>query len=242
MIPLKRRKVTTDKNASPDVKMCKFPDIHIYIMEKRMGASRKSFLTHLGRSKGFLIEESYSSSVTHVVSENNTGDEVDIWIKKQEVEDGASSSSVNLLDISWLTESMASGNPVPIQDRHRLKINTKPSEVTPAIMMKSYACQRRTPLKHHNSFLTDALEILALNAEFTENEGRSVAFRRAASVLKALPRVVRTTDDLKDLPCLGEHSLRVIKEILDDGTSSEVESTRQSEQFQAMKVNQYHSV
>ncbi|TSM28122.1 DNA-directed DNA/RNA polymerase mu [Bagarius yarrelli] len=236
MIPLKRRKVTTDTTATPDIKMCKFPDIHIFIVERRMGASRKSFLTHLGRSKGFLIEESYSSSITHVVSENNTGDEVDIWIKKQEVEDEASTSSVNLLDISWLTESMASGNPVPIQDRHRLKINTKPSEVTPAILMKSYACQRRTPLKHHNSVLTDALEILALNAEFTKNEGRSVAFRRAASVLKALPRGVRTMDDLKDLPCLGEHSLRVIKEILDAGTSSEVEWTRQSEQFQAMKA------
>lgn len=63
-----------------------------------------------------------SSSTTHVVSENNTGDEVDIWIKKQEMEGKVSANSVNLLDISWLTESMASGNPVPIQDWHRLKV------------------------------------------------------------------------------------------------------------------------
>ncbi|KAK3521306.1 hypothetical protein QTP70_003155 [Hemibagrus guttatus] len=153
-----------------------------------------------------------SSSTTHVVSENNTGDEVDTWIKKQKDTEGkASAHSVNLLDISWLTESMASGTPVPIQDRHRLKTSPKPSEITPAVRMKSYACQRRTPLKHHNSFLTDALEILAQNAEFSENEGRSVAFRRSASVLKALPHVVRSMDNLKDLPCLGEHSLRVIK-------------------------------
>lgn len=104
---------------------------------------------------------------------------------------------------------------------------------------------------------------MAENAEFSENEGRSVAFRRSASVLKALPHAVRVVNELKDLPCLGEHSLRVIKvrgifwvqalvrlngsvayanaplfqEILEDGTSSEVESTRQSEPFQAMKVS-----
>lgn len=59
--------------------------------------------------------------------------------------------------------------------------------------------------------LQEALETLAENAEFSENEGRSVAFRRSASVLKALPYVVRAMNELKDLPCLGEHSLRVIK-------------------------------
>ncbi|KAM9456309.1 DNA-directed DNA/RNA polymerase mu isoform 2-T2 [Clarias gariepinus] len=237
MIPLKRRKVTTEQNAShANSAECKFPDVAIFIVERKMGASRKSFLTRLARSKGFLIEESYSSSTTHVVSENNTGDEVEVWIKKQETEGKVSSSSVSLLDISWLTESMARGSPVPIQDRHRLKTSPKPSELTPVIIMKSYACQRRTPLKHHNLFLTEALEVLAENAEFSENEGRSVAFRRSSSVLKALPYIVRTMQDLKGLPCLGDHSLRVIKEILEDGTSSEVESTRQSEQFQAMKA------
>ncbi|GAA6083864.1 DNA-directed DNA/RNA polymerase mu isoform X3 [Tachysurus ichikawai] len=236
MVPLKRRKVTTEPTFSHDNKACKFPDVVICILERKMGASRKSFLTRLARSKGFLIQEAYSSSTTHLVSENNTGDEVDKWIKKQEIEGKTSTDSVNLLDISWLTESMASGNPVSIQDRHRLKISMKPNDFTPAVKMKSYACQRRNPLKHHNLFLTDALETLAQNAEFSENEGRSVAFRRSASVLKALPHVVRAMDELKDLPCLGEHSLRVIKEILEDGTSSEVESTRQSEQFQAMKA------
>lgn len=55
------------------------------------------------------------------------------------------------------------------------------------------------------------MDVLAQNAEFTENEGRSVAFRRSASVLKALPFAVRRMEDLKDLPCLGEHSLNVIK-------------------------------
>lgn len=54
---------------------------------------------------------------------------------------------------------------------------------------------------------------MAQNAEYNDNEGRSVAFRRAASVLKALPRRVRSMEDLRCLPCLGDHSQRVIKVI-----------------------------
>uniref|UniRef100_A0AAR2IVB2 DNA-directed DNA/RNA polymerase mu n=1 Tax=Pygocentrus nattereri TaxID=42514 RepID=A0AAR2IVB2_PYGNA len=236
MVPLKRRKVTSVQDDNQDSKVCKFPEVAIFIVERKMGASRKAFLSRLARSKGFRIEESYSPSTTHVVSESNTGEEVLAWLNNH-TEGKALTGSINLLDISWLTESMAEGKPLAIQDRHRLKVMGSLTLINPpATTVKSYACQRRTPLKHHNTFLTDALEILAENAEFNENEGRSVAFRRSASVLKALPHVVRGMDDLKNLPCLGEHSVRVIKEILEDGTSSEVESTRQSEQYQAMKA------
>ncbi|XP_055063518.2 DNA-directed DNA/RNA polymerase mu isoform X2 [Misgurnus anguillicaudatus] len=199
-----------------------------------MGSTRRAFLTRLGRSKGFLITDTYSSSITHVVSENNTGDDVQTWIDNQTGQE--SSSSVHLLGIIWFTESMEAGQPVPVEDRHILKVNPKQNVNDNTMLIKSYACQRRTPLKHHNSLLTEALELLAENAEYSDNEGRSVAFRRAASVLKALPYRVQTMDQLKCLPCLGEHSQRVIKEILEDGTSSEVESTRHSEQFQAMKA------
>ncbi|ROL54052.1 DNA-directed DNA/RNA polymerase mu [Anabarilius grahami] len=174
-----------------------------------MGTSRRAFLTRLGRSKGFLIEETYSSSITHIVSENNSGDEVQAWLDNQTGRD--TSSSVCLLDIRWFTESMEAGHPVTVQDRHTLQVNPKPNIDPAAMLMKSYACQRRTPLKHHNSILTDALEILAQNAEYNDNEGRSVAFRRAASVLKALPHRVKSMEDLRSLPCLGDHSQRVIK-------------------------------
>ncbi|XP_030624184.1 DNA-directed DNA/RNA polymerase mu [Chanos chanos] len=233
MIPLKRRKVV--QTVLCDREASKFPDVVIYILERKMGSSRKAFLTRLGRSKGFLVEESYSSDVTHVVAENNSGEEVKAWLQNQTC-GGKSSGSVNLLDISWYTESMGKGSPILIEDRHRLKVDLQSNTDSPTFAIESYACQRRTPLKHHNASLTEALELLAQNAEFTDNEGRSVAFRRAAAVLKTLPRAVRRLDDLKGLPCLGEHSLRVIKEILEDGVSSEVESTRQSEQYKAMKV------
>ncbi|XP_042589082.1 DNA-directed DNA/RNA polymerase mu isoform X1 [Cyprinus carpio] len=232
MIPLKRRKVSLPVTQQNDT--CKFPHVSVFILERKMGTSRRAFLTRLGRSKGFLIKETYSSSITHVVSESNSGDEVQAWLDSQTERNA--SSSVHLLDISWFTESMEAGHPVIVQDKHILKVNPKPNGDSTAMLMKSYACQRRTPLKHHNSFLTEALEILAQNAEYNDNEGRSVAFRRAASVLKALPRRVRSMQDLRWLPCLGDHSQRVIKEILEDGSSREVESTRQSEQYQAMKA------
>lgn len=56
-----------------------------------------------------------------------------------------------------------------------------------------------------------ALSLLAENAELSEEDGRGVAFRRAAAVLKALPEPVTCMTQLRGLPCLGEHSLRVIK-------------------------------
>lgn len=59
MVPLKRRKVTTEQTPGYDSKACKFPHIAVFILERKMGTSRKSFLTRLGRSKGFLIQESY---------------------------------------------------------------------------------------------------------------------------------------------------------------------------------------
>lgn len=101
----------------------------------------------------------------------------------------------------------------------------------------SYACQRRTPLANHNTALTvgsshthqgrllseheteallfflaqDALSLLAENAELSEEEGRGVSFRRAIAVLKVLPEKVTSMKQLRGLPCLGEHTLRVIK-------------------------------
>ena len=60
----------------------------------------------------------------------------------------------------------------------------------------------------------DALTLLAENAELNNEDGRAVAFRRAAAVLKALPGKVTSVAELKGLPCLGEHSQRVIKVII----------------------------
>ncbi|XP_036385070.1 DNA-directed DNA/RNA polymerase mu [Megalops cyprinoides] len=234
MVPLKRRKTDSGSVSGDDNKVIKFPNVVIFLLERKMGSSRKAFLTRLGRRKGFRIEESYSQAVTHVVSENNSGREMRAWLESQ-APAGSTEVPVHLLDISWFTESMRAGRPVDIQDRHRLQVTHEPGPEAVMITLSGYACQRRTPLQHHNTALTEALLVLAENAEFCEDEGRNIAFKRAASVLKALPQAVCRMGDLQGLPCLGEHSQRVIKEILEDGKSREVETTLQSEQYQAMK-------
>ncbi|XP_042370198.1 DNA nucleotidylexotransferase-like isoform X1 [Plectropomus leopardus] len=179
------------------------------------------------------ISSSHSESVTHVISENNSGDEVRAWLDSQV----KGQTDAQLLDISWYTESMRAGRPVDVLDRHKLQEQQiKESNKKMLFSVPSYACQRRTTLDNHNTVLTDALSLLAENAELSDEDGRGVAFRRAAAVLKALPAPVTDTRQLRGLPCLGGHSLRVIKEILENGASSEVESTKQSERFRALKV------
>ncbi|XP_023194085.1 DNA-directed DNA/RNA polymerase mu [Xiphophorus maculatus] len=238
MVPLKRRKVANSGSLnagthnSAATQPTKFPQVVLFLLERKMGASRRAFLSQLGRRKGFQVEELFSENVTHVICESNTAQEARMWLEAQ----GAGQAGRHLLDVSWYTESMRDGHPVEILDRHKLQeFAVNDSEVTP-FSVPSYACQRRSTLKNHNAVLTDSLSLLAENAELSDEDGRGVAFRRAAAVLKALPSAVTKMSQLKGLPCLGEHSLRVIKDILENGASSEVESTKESERFKALKV------
>ncbi|XP_043951848.1 DNA-directed DNA/RNA polymerase mu isoform X2 [Gambusia affinis] len=238
MVPLKRRKVANSgtlnagTHNSAATQPTKFPQVVLFLLERKMGASRRAFLSQLGRRKGFQVEELFSENVTHVICESNTAQEARMWLEAQ----GAGQTGRHLLDVSWYTESMRDGHPVEILDRHKLQeFAVNDSEVTP-FSVPSYACQRRSTLENHNAVLTDALSLLAEKAELSDEDGRGVAFRRAAAVLKALPSAVTKMSQLTGLPCLGEHSLRVIKDILENGASSEVESTKESERFKALKV------
>uniref|UniRef100_A0A7N6AF48 DNA-directed DNA/RNA polymerase mu n=1 Tax=Anabas testudineus TaxID=64144 RepID=A0A7N6AF48_ANATE len=239
MEPLKRRKLvsslagSTGTDSSGDNVPTKFPQVVLFLLERKMGSSRRTFLSQLGRKKGFQVEEAFSERVTHIVSENNSGNEVRSWLNSQ---DGGR-AAVHLLDISWYTESMRAGRPVQILDRHKLQVRTAEClNFAMVFSVPNYACQRRTTLENHNAVLTDALSLLAENAELEDEDGRGVAFRRAAAVLKALPKPVTSLTQLRGLPCLGEHSLRVIQDVLETGSSSEAESTKQSERFKALKV------
>ncbi|KAK5852202.1 hypothetical protein PBY51_023690 [Eleginops maclovinus] len=235
MVPLKRRKVSSGAGSagSADRVPAKFPQVVLFLLERKMGASRRTFLSQLGRKKGFQVEELFSESVTHVISENNSGDEVRTWLNSQV---GGGQTAAHLLDSSWYTESMKAGHPVEILDRHKLQEQQVNESKDVECIVPSYACQRRTTLENHNTVLTDALSLLAENAELNDEEGRGVAFRRATAVLKVLPKPVTDMTQLRGLPCLGGHSLRVIKDILENGASSEVEFTKQSERFKALKV------
>uniref|UniRef100_A0A1A8ERH9 DNA-directed DNA/RNA polymerase mu n=3 Tax=Nothobranchius korthausae TaxID=1143690 RepID=A0A1A8ERH9_9TELE len=234
MVPLKRRKLvpTGAVNTGTDPVRTKFPHVVLFLLERKMGTSRRAFLSQLGRRKGFQVEQVLSESVTHIISESNTREEVTAWLDFQ----GGGQADVLLLDISWYTDSIRAGHPVDILDRHRLQDLQGSGPEVAVFSVPSYACQRRTTLENHNTVLTDALSLLAENAELSDEDGRGVAFRRAAAVLKALPSAVMSISQLSGLPCLGEHSLRVIKDIWENGASSEVESTKVSERFKALRV------
>ncbi|CAL8318326.1 unnamed protein product [Lota lota] len=238
MVPLKRRKVVSSnsgQNSDTDTsKESRFPQAVIFILERRMGASRRAFLAQLGRSKGFRIQDTYSESVTHIISENNSGDEVRTWLGERGQH--RSRTPVHLLDISWYTESMREGQPVAILDRHWLQEQQRHHVKAPVFSAASYACQRSTPQPGHNTLLTAALAVLAESAELNGDEGRSVAFRRSEALLRSLDRQVQGAAELRGLPCLGEHSRRVIQDLLEYGVSCEVEETKSSSRYKAMKL------
>lgn len=175
-----------------------------------MGRSRRAFLTRLARSKGFRILDVYSSEVTHVVMEGTSAKEAICWQKDMNalLPDCPQPA---LLDISWFTESMAAGQPVPEEVRHRLEVAEPRKEPPISVTIPAYACQRPSPLTPHNTLLSEALETLAEAAGFEGKEGRFLTFYRAASMLKSLPYPVTSLSQLHGLPYFGEHSFRVIQ-------------------------------
>ncbi|KAG8440956.1 hypothetical protein GDO86_006627 [Hymenochirus boettgeri] len=237
-LPLKRRKKDAPAHREPAASEILFPDICLFIVERRMGAARRGFLTALAQKKGFSVTPHFSDKVTHVVSEQNSYSEVLSWIEKQmehKLQFGTESTP-HILDISWFTESMSSGEPVTVESRHRLGFSGSTESFDNVTQIPSYACQRRTSLLHQNKEITDALEILALSASFQGSEARSLAFARSTSVLKCLPFKLQSLQDVKDLPWCGNHCKRVIQEILEDGVCMEVELVKDSEQYQSMKL------
>ncbi|XP_052590390.1 DNA-directed DNA/RNA polymerase mu isoform X3 [Peromyscus californicus insignis] len=160
MLP-KRRRVRAESppraGASSAPPPVRFPGVAIYLAEPRMGRSRRAFLTRLAQSKGFRILDTYSSEVTHVVMEQTSAEEAICWQKNMDALLPGSPQPV-LLDISWFTESMAAGQPVPAEVRHHLEVPEPRKEPPSSVTMPTYACQRPTPLTHHNTTLSELLE------------------------------------------------------------------------------------
>ncbi|XP_020018619.2 DNA-directed DNA/RNA polymerase mu isoform X1 [Castor canadensis] len=238
MLPRRRRVRTRsldDAAASSALPSARFPGVAIYLAEPRMGRSRRAFLTRLARSKGFRVLDAYSSEVTHVVMEQTSAQEAICW---QEHMTATSPGRPHpaLLDISWFTESMAAGHPVLVEVRHRLEVAEPRKGPSSPTWMPPYACQRPTPLTHHNTTLSEALETLAEAAGFEGSEGRLLSFRRAASVLRALPGPVTSLSQLQGLPHFGKHSSRVVQELLEHGACEEVERVCCSERYRTMKL------
>uniref|UniRef100_A0A8C7DKU8 DNA-directed DNA/RNA polymerase mu n=1 Tax=Oncorhynchus kisutch TaxID=8019 RepID=A0A8C7DKU8_ONCKI len=208
---------------------CRFNEVTVYLVERKMGSSRRSFLTSLARSKGFRVEYALSDEVTHVVAEDNQAGALWAWLRGSGLRDV---SRLQVLDISWFTDSMREGRPVTVETSHL----TECSPPTADANVSQYACLRRTTTENHNKIFTDVLEELAENSEFNESKGPCLAFRRAASVLKSLPSAVHCLGAIQGLPCLGEHTKAVMEEILIFGRSFKVEEVQSDERYQALKL------
>ncbi|XP_043844541.1 DNA-directed DNA/RNA polymerase mu isoform X3 [Dromiciops gliroides] len=220
--------------AAPSPAALRFPEVTIYLAERHMGRTRRAFLTRLARAKGFRVDQSYSPEVTHVVMEGGSAAEASGWLDRVLGATGSLPRPL-LLNISWFTESMGQGKPVPVEGRHRLGVPLPTRSQGDPSSLPAYACQRHTPLNHHNLCFTEALETLAEAAGFEDSQGRLLSFRRAASVLKALPGPITSQSQLHRLPHFGDHTSRIVQEVLEHGVSSEVEKVKQSERYQTMK-------
>ncbi|XP_008573590.1 PREDICTED: DNA nucleotidylexotransferase [Galeopterus variegatus] len=241
--PRKKRPRQTGTSMASTSHDIKFQDLVLFILEKKMGTTRRAFLMELARRKGFRVDNELSDSVTHIVAENNSGSDVLEWLQVQKIR---ASSQLELLDVSWLIECMRAGKPVEMTGKHQLVVkrdylaspNPGPQKTLPLAAQKisPYACQRRTTLNNCNHMFTDAFEILAENYEFRENEDSYLAFKRAASVLKSLPFTIISMRDTEGIPCLGDNVKCVIEEIIEDGESSEVKNVLNDERYQSFKL------
>uniref|UniRef100_A0A667ZPQ8 Deoxynucleotidyltransferase, terminal n=1 Tax=Myripristis murdjan TaxID=586833 RepID=A0A667ZPQ8_9TELE len=93
----------------------KFQDVRLYLVERKMGCSRRSFLSQLARSKGFIVEDVLSDKVTHVVSEDNDAAGLWAWLEGCGLKD---LPKMQVLDIGWFTDSMREGKPVAVETKH----------------------------------------------------------------------------------------------------------------------------
>ncbi|NXI41837.1 TDT nucleotidylexotransferase, partial [Galbula dea] len=236
----KRQKGVHSPNLSCSYEI-KFNKFVIFIMQRKMGMTRRTFLMELARRRGFRVESELSDSVTHIVAENNSYPEVLDWLRGQAIGD---SSRFELLDISWLTACMEAGRPVDLEMKYRLKeqdqcpsLNTSESELPSFIASKvsQYSCQRKTTLNNYNKKFTDAFEIMAENYEFKENEIFCLEFLRAASLLKFLPFPVTRMKDIQGLPCVGGQVRDVIEEIIEEGESSRALEVLNDERYKSFK-------
>ncbi|XP_072042452.1 DNA nucleotidylexotransferase-like [Amphiura filiformis] len=254
--PMGKNRKNRGRNEEPTV--VKFQDVNIFIVERKIQRVRFEHLKKLARRKGFRVADSIEldEDITHIVAELDHREDVleAISSKLKASKDGQAIAerrleSAEVVCMDWFTACMEEQKPVEVKDEHRLKAKPKVVAICPSseqIRNSGYqdarfACQRRTPLKHHNKLLTDALESLEKHAEFLggdQNQSRALAFRKASAALKALPKPVRSMRDVQNLYDLrgGKHCKKVIQELIEDGFSTEIDNIREDKWFQTMEV------
>lgn len=78
----------------------------------------------LGKGQGLTPARSLPSpEVTHVVMEQTSAEDALCWQKSRAAPRSPGGARPALVDISWFTESMAAGQPVAVECRHRLEVS-----------------------------------------------------------------------------------------------------------------------
>ncbi|XP_052261121.1 DNA-directed DNA/RNA polymerase mu-like isoform X2 [Dreissena polymorpha] len=209
----------------------------IYILEARIQRQRLKDMQNSARKRQMSIAEQYSSSVTHIVTEFDNADAV---ARKLGLESARCLNQRQVVKLQWFADCIRAGCIVPVDEHHKVKSGEN-NQVAPPVSARipDYACQRHTPLQHHNTKFTDALEILEKYADLRYDDqdySRALAFRRASCVLKSLSRPLSRLSEIQNVTHIGSHSQKVIQEILEDGTSEEVEKICADPWFQKMKL------
>uniref|UniRef100_A0A3Q3J632 BRCT domain-containing protein n=1 Tax=Monopterus albus TaxID=43700 RepID=A0A3Q3J632_MONAL len=153
IVPRVRKRSRPVEASVPRREGVMFEDVRLYLVERKMGSSRRSFLTQLARSKGFIVDNILSDVVTHVVSEDCQASSLWTWLKECALKN---LPNMHVLDISWFTDSMREGRPVAVETRHLIQdtLPTEGSTPTPVATVSQYACQRRTTTENKNQIFT----------------------------------------------------------------------------------------
>ncbi|CAB1100345.1 unnamed protein product [Ectocarpus sp. CCAP 1310/34] len=96
----------------------------------------------------------------------------------------------------------------------------------PAFVVPMYACQRPTPMKHHNHEVTDVLDAMTKMYKVVGDWQRADSFMRLSSVLRFLDRRIRSGSDIRHVHHVGERMVEAVDEILETGTLGRLEELK----------------
>ncbi|XP_046360597.2 DNA nucleotidylexotransferase-like isoform X1 [Haliotis rufescens] len=219
-----------------------FSRLKLLIMPQRIQKRRLETIKIAAKKRGVQTVSELSTEVTHIVTEFETVEQVVRALKKDNV---ATLGDVEIVSLTWLTECFKAGKVNVATEAYRLKHETLESADNGnepegnTSLLPEWACQRDTPLEHHNHHLTAGIETLQLYSELRDLDqdySRALAFRRASCVLKCLPFKVTDVSQISNIKDVGDHVKRVVKDILEDGSSAEVDQINNGEWFNKMKL------
>ncbi|CAL1539750.1 unnamed protein product [Lymnaea stagnalis] len=175
--------------------------------------------------------------VTHIVSESDSYEQVLRFVEEADIPEEA-----EIVSTRWLVECLQQSKIVLVLEVHRLKKIKADNVISPKTTTDQnyeWACQRGARLEHFNKKFTVDLELLQTHAEFCNemhSQSRALAFRRASCVLKTLLFPLTHIKQLDGVKYIGGHVRKVISDLLDLGSSPEVEEIKFSDWFRKMKL------